>query len=47
MYGPGVEKIFAELKQIFPEKEIKILSSDFLAKKKETQDLLNDIEKIK
>lgn len=47
MYGPGVEKIFAELKQIFPEKEIKILSSDFLAKKKETQDLLNDIEKNK
>ena len=24
MYGPGVEKIFAELRQIFPDKEIKI-----------------------
>ena len=44
MYGPGVEKIFAELKQIFPEKKIKILSSDFLNKKKETKNLLADIE---
>ncbi len=44
MYGPGVEKIFAELKQIFPEKKIKILSSDFLNKKKETENLLKDIE---
>ena len=47
MYGPGVEKIFTELKQIFPQKKIKILSSDFLSKKKETSDLLNDIEKNK
>ena len=44
MYGPGVEKIFAELKQIFPEKKIKILSSDFLGKKKETKNLLKNIE---
>jgi len=44
MYGPGVEKIFAELKQIFPEKKIRILSSDFLNKKKETKNLLADIE---
>ena len=34
MYGPGVEKIFSELKVIFPEKKISILSSDFLKKKK-------------
>ena len=47
MYGPGVEKIFSELKQIFPQKKIKILSSDFLNKKKETHELLNDIEKNK
>ena len=47
MYGPGVEKIFTELKQIFPQKKIRILSSDFLTKKKETFDLLNDIEKNK
>ena len=47
MYGPGVEKIFAELKQIFPEKKIRILSSDFLNKKKETKNLLADIENNK
>ncbi len=47
MYGPGVEKIYAELKQIFPEKNIKILSSDFLNKKKETKNLLSDIENNK
>ena len=47
MYGPGVEKVFSELKQIFPEKRISILSSDFLSKKKETLNLLNDIEKNK
>ena len=47
MYGPGVEKIFSELKQIFPEKKISILSSDFLSKKSEVSNLLNDIEKNK
>ncbi len=47
MYGPGVEKIYAELKQIFPQKKIKILSSDFLKKKKETKNLLTDIENNK
>tara|TARA_B100000029_G_scaffold503419_1_gene580275 strand:- start:549 stop:2504 length:1956 start_codon:yes stop_codon:yes gene_type:complete len=47
MYGPGVEKIYSELKEIFPEKIIKILSSDFLSKKKETKTLLSDIEKNK
>lgn len=47
MYGPGVEKIYAELKQIFPEKKIKILSSDFLSKKKETKNVLADIENNK
>jgi len=47
MYGPGVEKIFAELRQIFPDKVIKILSSDFLNKKKETINLLKDIENNK
>ena len=47
MYGPGVEKIFAELRQIFPDKVIKILSSDFLNKKEETINLLKDIENNK
>ncbi len=44
MYGPGVEKIFDELKEKFPEKNIKIFSSDFLKKKKETENLLKQIE---
>ena len=34
MYGPGVEKIFDEVKKIFPNKKIKIFSSDYLKKKK-------------
>ncbi len=33
MYGPGVEKIYDELKKKFPFKKIKIFSSDFLTKK--------------
>ena len=44
MYGPGVEKIFDELQEKFPEKNIKIFSSDFLKKKKETENLLKQIE---
>ena len=47
MYGPGVEKIFSELKQIFPDKKIKILSSDFLSKKSESKSLLEEIENNK
>ena len=45
MYGPGVEKIYYELKKIFPKKNIKIFSSDFLSKKNETDSLLRKIEK--
>ena len=44
MYGPGVEKIFDELKFIFPNKNIKIFSSDFLSKKGETESILKKIE---
>ena len=33
MYGPGVEKVFEELKNIFPKKKVKIFSSDYLNKK--------------
>tara|TARA_Y100000817_G_scaffold299430_1_gene277518 strand:+ start:3734 stop:5689 length:1956 start_codon:yes stop_codon:yes gene_type:complete len=47
MYGPGVEKIYSEIKQMFPKKNIKILSSDFLKKEKETSNLLHDIENNK
>ena len=45
MYGPGVEKIYDELKKIFPKKNIKIFSSDFLSKKNETDSILKKIEK--
>ena len=45
MYGPGVEKIYEELKVIFPKKNIKIFSSDFLSKKSETESILRKIEK--
>ena len=45
MYGPGVEKIYDELKKIYPEKIIKIFSSDFLSKKDETETVLKKIEK--
>ncbi len=39
MYGPGVEKIFDEVKKIFPNNNICIFSSDYMKKK-------NEIEKI-
>jgi len=45
MFGPGVEKIYDELKIIFPKKNIKIFSSDFLSKKNEADSLLKKIEK--
>ena len=44
MYGPGVEKIYDEVKEIFPEKKVKIFSSDYLKKKKETQKLFKNIK---
>jgi primosomal protein N' (replication factor Y) len=44
MYGPGVEKIYEELKLIFPKKKIKIFSSDFLSKKGQTESILKKIE---
>ncbi|MBA1338138.1 MAG: primosomal protein N' (replication factor Y) (superfamily II helicase) [Pelagibacterales bacterium] len=47
MYGPGVEKIFEELKLKIPKKNIKIFSSDFLSRKKNTEDFLEQVEKNK
>ena len=44
MYGPGVEKIFDEVKEIFPSKKINIFSSDYLKKKDETKNLLKEIK---
>ncbi len=43
MYGPGVEKIFEEVKDIFPSKKISILSSDYLRSKEKTKNLFNAI----
>ena len=39
MYGPGVEKIFSEIKEIFPNKRIKIFSSDYLKKKRSSKEI--------
>ena len=44
MYGPGVEKIYEEVKEIFPEKKIDIFSSDYLNKKKKTEKLFKKIK---
>ena len=45
--GPGVERIFSELKKIYPKKKIEIFSSDTLKKNKSTNLLLNKVEKKK
>jgi len=43
--GPGVERIFAELKSIYPDKKIEIFSSDTLKKNNFTNVLLKKVEK--
>ena len=45
--GPGVERIFAELKRIYPNKKIEVFSSDTLEKNKSTNKLLKKVEKKK
>ena len=47
MYGPGVEKIFYETKEIFPDKKINIFSSDYLTKKESTKELFKNIKENK
>ena len=47
MYGPGVEKIFDEVKEIFPNKKIIIFSSDYLKKKEKTLNLFKNIRENK
>ena len=44
LHGPGVEKIYDELKTIFPDKNIEIFSSDFLSKKGKTETIIKKIE---
>jgi len=43
--GPGVERIFSELKKIYPNKKIEIFSSDTLKKIETTNTLLKKVEK--
>ena len=45
--GPGVERVFSEIKKIYPNKKIEIFSSDTLSKNKLTNDLLKKVEKKK
>ena len=45
--GPGVERIYDELKKIYPDKKIKIFSSDTLRKNEPTNELLRNVEKNK
>ena len=47
MYGPGVEKIFEEIKKIFPDKKINIFSSDYLKTNEETKNLFRKINNNK
>ncbi len=47
MYGPGVEKVFEELKKSFPDKVVKIFSSDYLSKKKYSEDLIRSVNEEK
>ena len=44
MYGPGVEKIFDELKEIFPKNKISIFSSDFMKNKKKTEEFFKKLD---
>ena len=43
--GPGVERIFSELKEIYPSKIIELFSSDTLKKNKYSSKLLKKVEK--
>ena len=45
--GPGIERVFEELKKIYPNKKIEIFSSDTLKKNKSTELLLEKVEKNK
>jgi primosomal protein N' (replication factor Y) (superfamily II helicase) len=44
MYGPGVEKIFDEVKKIFPNNKVEIFSSDYTKKKDQTNLLFKKIK---
>ena len=43
MYGPGVEKVFEEINQIFPSYTAEIFSSDYMKNKTQTNSIFNRI----
>jgi primosomal protein N' (replication factor Y) len=43
MFGPGVEKIFEEVCNIFPNNKVEIFSSDYMKKKDQVKSLFNRI----
>ena len=47
MYGPGVEKVFDEVKKIFPDKKIRIFSSDYLKTKEKTNNFFHEMKENK
>ena len=47
MYGPGVEKIFEEVQNIFPGNKVEIFSSDYMKKKQYTENLFYKINNNK
>ena len=47
MYGPGVEKIYEEVKTIFPKKKVDIFSSDYLKTKEKEKILFQKINEKK
>ena len=47
MYGPGVEKIFEEVKKKFPDKKISIFSSDYLKTKEKMKNFFIEMNKSK
>ena len=47
MFGPGVEKVFEEVKDIFPDKKINIFSSDYLKTKEKNKRIFEEINENK
>ncbi len=43
MYGPGVEKIYEEVRKLFPTSKVEIFSSDYMKKKEQISSLFNRI----
>ena len=47
MYGPGVEKIFDEVQNIFPKNKVEIFSSDYMKKKNKQMNYLTKLITMK